>query len=201
MDYASSILKDVGLDVETGAGHTGGGDKYISAVQRYYKAYEKNKANMESFFSQGDWENYSIVVHALKSNSKMIGATQLGSSFETLEMASKTGDIENVKSNHAPTLLMYGKLVKDLEPIGQMDSIKPADEISGTEAKQLATDLLTALDDFDDELSAKLVSRLSGYPFRPTHRDRLKEATEYISDFLYDEAAEIIREIETTIEE
>ncbi len=46
MDYASSILKDVGLDVETGAGYTGGGDKYISAVQRYYKAYEKNKVKM-----------------------------------------------------------------------------------------------------------------------------------------------------------
>ena len=64
----------------------------------------------------------------------------------------------------------------------------------------MAAQLLEALDDFDDDLSAELVKKLSGYPFRLTQKDRLAEAAAFIGDFLYDEAAEIIKEISGEIE-
>ena len=57
-----------------------------------------------------------------------------------------------------------------------------------------------ALDDFDDELSLELAKKLLGYPFRITQRDKLNEAIALIEDFMYDEAADIIRDIEPTIE-
>ncbi len=201
MDYACSILKDIGLDVEVGKSFTGGGDKYISAVQRYFKSYENNKTKVEEFYSSADWENYCITVHALKSNSKMIGATKLGAAFEMLEEASRNQDIESVNKNHEAVMQQYAELVEKLKPIGEMTAVKPADEISGEEAKKVADDLLEALDDFDDELSSELVRKLSGYPFRPTQRERLREASDFVRNFLYDEAAEIIKEIMPAVEE
>ncbi|MBR2274989.1 MAG: hypothetical protein IJ873_02865, partial [Lachnospiraceae bacterium] len=60
--------------------------------------------------------------------------------------------------------------------------------------------LLAALDDFDDELAAELAEKLSGYPFRITQRGKLREAAEQIGDFMYDNAADLIREILEAIE-
>ena len=48
---------------------------------------------------------------------------------------------------------------------------------------------------FDDELSAELVTRLSGYPFGDGDREKLAETKKLISDFMYDEAADLIREL------
>ena len=73
-------------------------------------------------------------------------------------------------------------------------------EISGEEARQTADKLLAALDDFDDEEAKRLAKILSGYPFRMTQADKLKEAVSFIEDFMYDEAADIIRQIVSTIE-
>ncbi len=199
-DFDISSVSELGLDVETGLSFTGGRDRYLSALQRYYKSYESNREKAEAALSASDIENYTILVHALKSNSKMIGAGELGSLFEELEMAGKSGDIAKINAVHPTAIAGYEALHEKLTPIGEMEQVQAAGEISGAEAKETAEALLAALDDFDDELSAKLAAKLSGYPFRITQKSRLKEATDYISDFMYDEAAEIIREIMPAIE-
>lgn len=200
MSYDITMLKDAGIDTGVGSEYTGGGDKYISALQRFYKGYEVNKSKVEDFYEKEDWANYNIIVHALKSNSKMIGAMSLSSSFEKLEMAASSGDEGTIKSNHKSTLDAWAEIIKALLPIGEMDRVKAKDEISADVARDVADRLLEALDDFDDELSLELAQKLSGYPFRITQRDKLKEATAYIEDFMYDEAADIIRQIAPAIE-
>ena len=45
-----------------------------------------------------------------------------------------------------------------------------------------------------------LAEKLSGYPFRITQKEKLKTAMAYIEDFMYDEAADLIREIYSEIE-
>ena len=45
-----------------------------------------------------------------------------------------------------------------------------------------------------------IIKILSGYPFRMTQADKLREAVSLIEDFMYDEAADIIRQIVPTIE-
>ncbi len=195
-----SFLSELGVDAATGRAYTGGQEKYISSLQRFFKAYEKNKKNAETFYENKDYENYMITVHSLKSNAKMIGAEELSSKFEQLEIAARDGDISVIEAEHAGTMSAYEKLVDGLKPIGEAETVKPADEISGEEARTVADQLLEALDDFDDDTSAELVKKMSGYPFRLTQRDKLKSAADYIADFMYDEAADLIREIVDTIE-
>lgn len=200
MSVELNILKEAGLGIETGLSYTGGLDKYISAANRFYKNYERNRAKVEEYLSAKDYESYMITVHALKSNSRMIGALELSAGFEALEGAAKGNDTAYIEAHNAEVISMYEKLVEGLKPIGLRDSAQAAGEISGEEAKQVSDSLLAALDDFDDEKSKELANRLSGYPFRITQRDRLKEAIAFIDDFMYDEAAEIIKEIYTAIE-
>ncbi len=195
-----SFLDGSGIDIKTGLDYTGGEDKYLSALQRFYNSYEKNRTKVEDFFSAKDYESYMITVHALKSNSKMIGAMDLSKAFETLEMAARNNETAVIESETAAALAEYQKLIEILKPISEMGDLKAPSEISAEEAKSVAEKLLEALDDFDDELSKELAVKLSGYPFRLTARDKLKEAEKYIDDFMYDEAAELIKEIAPTIE-
>ncbi|MCR4787449.1 MAG: hypothetical protein K5888_02580 [Lachnospiraceae bacterium] len=193
-------LSQAGLDINTGMELTGGEDRYLSAVRRFYSNYEKNRDKVTEFYNAGDYENYMITVHALKSNAKMIGALDLGSAFEELELASRNGDIATVKDRNDKTMFSYKELIDALKPIEELGDVRAADEISADVAKTIADELLNALDDFDDDLSKQLVNKLMGYPFRITQKDMLKQAAGYVDDFMYDEAADLIKKIYPSIE-
>ena len=200
MDYDIEWLSSLGIDTDAGKGYTGGQDRYVAALQRFYKSYEKNRAKVEEYFNDMDFESYMITVHALKSNAKMIGALRLSRLFEELENAARENDQQTIDQKTISVLVEYKTLVEKLAPVANLGEVHAADEISAEEAKKTADELLSALDDFDDETSKKLVTKLSGYPFRLTQRDRLNEAAALIDDFMYDEAADIIKEICTQIE-
>ena len=200
MDYDLSRLTEYGIDTDTGLEYTGKPDKYISALQRFYRSYEKNREKVESTLAESDIENYTIIVHALKSNARMIGAADLSSKFEALEMAGRNGDIDAIKAATKDALDSYAMIIRVLEPIGTAEDAAPPGELSADEARKVAAKLLEALDEYDDELSASYAAKLSGYPFRPTQSELLKQATGLIGDFMYDEAADMIRQIMETIE-
>ena len=193
------FLKELGIDREAGLSYTGNEDKYLSAIGRYCNAYEKNRAKAEETFAAKDYENYTIIVHSLKSNSRMIGATELAAMFETLEMAARNNEINVIEEKTAETLEIYGQLTEQLRPYCPSDEKAEAGELSSDEAKKTAEALLAALDDFDDELSKKLALTLSAYPFAQEEKNKLKEAQNYIEDFMYDEAADLIKGISPTI--
>ena len=92
------FLQDIGLDTKSGKGYTGSEEKYMAALQRFYRSYEKNKKKVEEYLAAEDYESYMITVHALKSNAKMIGARDLSTLFETLEMAVNQAGICDVSA-------------------------------------------------------------------------------------------------------
>ena len=195
-----SWLSQAGLDTQAGIGYTGGQEKYLSAISRFYANYVKNREKIMEYRSAGDLENYMITVHALKSNSRMIGASALGSAFEALENAARNSDVQRIESDTDKALSMYKDLIEALKPIESMGNVRASDEISGDVARETSEALLAALDDFDDDLARDLIKKLAGYPFRITQKNRLKEAVDLIEDFMYEDAAEIIKEIVPAIE-
>ncbi len=200
MGFSMEQVLALGIDLKAGLDYTGGNEKYISALQRYFKSSANNKTKIKEYLRTDDLDNLAITVHALKSNSKMIGAISLASKFETLEIASKNKDIESIKANIKPALEEYEALLEVLKPLGEVAEYKAPGEISGEEARKVADELLEALDDFDDEKSSELIKKLAGYPFRITQKNKLKEAADYIGEFMYDEAADLVRGIISAIE-
>ena len=200
MGFDPGFLRDYGIDVTSGIEYTGGQDRYVSALFRFYKNYENNCEKIRSFFEKKDLENITVLVHAMKSNCRMVGATELSTEFEALEYAGREGKLDVIEADTEKVLSRYSAFVKLLEPISRAEITIPADELTKEEALQVLEKLLAALDDFDDELSMSLVKKLSGYPFRPGPKEKLQKAQDNIEKFLYDEAAEIIRDIEKTIE-
>jgi len=193
MEQTLQKLQALGLDTAAGIGYTGSVGKYIAALGRYAGSSTGNIADIEKFLGKRKLDRYMIAVHAVKSNSKMIGHTGLFKAFESLETAARNNDTEFIAANTAPALKRYAELSEELRPITEAPAGAAAPAIGFTEAAEIAEKLLEALDDFDDELSAELVTKLSGYPFGDGDREKLAGAKKYISDYMYDEAADIIR--------
>ncbi len=185
----------LGLDMKEGIKYTGGREKYLSALQRFCKASENNKNRIRECLERGDLPNLTIVVHALKSNSKMIGAQDLSDKFEFLELAAKKGDAEKVREGLRPALREYRFLLEGLRPFREMDDYMAPGELTPEEARAVADELLEALEEFDDERASDLAEKLAGFPFRITQMGKLKRAANRIDEFLYDEAADLIKEI------
>ena len=200
MEFDFSALQEQGISIEDGIGYTGGKDKYLSALQRFFKGFEGNKAALTGFIAASDLQGYCIKVHSLKGNARMIGANDLSDMFFELEEASRNGDAALVGEKTPAAIAKYAEIIEIIRPIGEMAGIKPSDEIDATEAKAVAEELLQALDDFDDDKSSELAKKLMGYPFRLTQKEQLKEAINYITDFMYDEAAELVNKIIPAIE-
>lgn len=185
-------LVNAGINVSEGISYTGRDDKYISAIQRFYSSYEKNRKDIEGFIEAGDIENYTILVHAVKSNARTLGADKLFELALDLEMKGREKDVDYVIQNNPKMFEEYEKVIDIFKPYGEMEKVKPADEIDETEAFEVVSNLLSALEDFDDERSLELMDKLSGYPFRPTQKNLLSDAKKYVEDFFYDEATAII---------
>ena len=62
-------------------------------------------------FNNNDMENYAILVHAMKSDSKYLGFTKLAEMSYEHEMASKNGDIEFVKANINPLIIEANRII------------------------------------------------------------------------------------------
>ena len=74
-------------------------------------------AGMEQFFHARDWENYRIIIHALKSTSLTIGAISLSEGAKALEMAARDGDESYIIAHHQSVMEQYVSLLSKLQKI------------------------------------------------------------------------------------
>ena len=102
------------LDEETGLEYCAGDmDIYLEVLEGYLE--EDKRSELEGFLSSEDWPNYRIAVHAVKSTSLTIGATELSEKAKALEMASAEGDGETVKASHANLIAAYSDILEKIK--------------------------------------------------------------------------------------
>ncbi|PWJ61588.1 MULTISPECIES: hybrid sensor histidine kinase/response regulator [unclassified Fibrobacter] len=85
-------------------------DFYQEMVEEYLKSNPVSE--LQKFLDAGDCANYRIVVHALKSSSRTIGAEKLAKMAENQERAAAAGNLAEVQENHGALALAYKSLVE-----------------------------------------------------------------------------------------
>ncbi len=200
MEFDISWLNNTKIDTEMGLSYLRSEEKYAAALQRFYKNGPMNKEKIMDCYEHHDWEGYMILVHAVKSNAKMIGALSLSVELEQLEQAARTKDENFLRKESLNAMKLYDEVIAELSPIKEWNQIIPTGEIDGEEAKKTVASLLEALDEFDDDASLELVRKLLGYPFRMTQRKLVEDAQRLIEDFSYEEATELIKNVLPEIE-
>ena len=105
-DFA--ILKKAGIETRTGLHYCQNDEDFYRSVLAEYAHGEAEKAeSLKKSFEEENWHDYAIYVHALKSTSKMIGASALSSKAARLESAANDGDSGTIRAEHDAMLREY----------------------------------------------------------------------------------------------
>ncbi len=137
-----------GINFETGLKNSGNEDTYKALLEVYHNSITPNYEEINGFYENEDWKNYTVKVHALKSSSLLIGAVELSDEAKELEMAGKRDDIDYIRTNHEKVmehLRSYGPVLDEVfNPKAFAEPAEPADD-----RKDPDTGAGTGLDSFE----------------------------------------------------
>ncbi len=161
------------LDYKTGMEYCCNSEEFYREMLGSFLSNDKHEA-ICGYYKEEDWEQYRILVHALKSTSLSIGAVELSEAAKQLELAAKDGRVDELHAKHETVMKDYAKL---LSLIGE--------EINGTatvehEAAEETDEKELILVVDDDRMNLKMAERLLNEQFRVECVTSGKEALEYI---------------------
>ena len=174
---------------------------YIKLLTKFAEDGEGKKTSIQGFRDQKDWENYRILVHALKSSSKMIGADALSELAKSLEDASKNQDAAYIEEHHEALMSRYDDTlrgIRDSLGIGS-DAEEPASDGAAEEiSAERLTDQFDKIQDylstFEASEAERCVEELRGFAYHGTPvLTLLRHVRGDIEDFEMDTASEKLR--------
>ena len=92
-------------------------DFYLELLEDFMNSSDVRIAELNDRYSEKEWKDYEIKVHALKSLLKTIGMNNLSEEAKALEMASKNGDEAFIESNHNAFVDHYMDMITKFEGI------------------------------------------------------------------------------------
>ena len=191
---SSIFAKKFGVNIADGLHNCSGADIYMDAARNFYDAIEEKSAEIEQFAVDEDWGNYTVLVHALKSSARLIGAGDLSALAASLEAAgdkAKAGDADGKTeiAEKTPLLLeQYRSYKAKLAPLfeefaassvigkSQNPENKPQlPEISIEEFKEAISALKEVISAYDFGSADMILEELSGYSIPDDFADKFTE--------------------------
>lgn len=101
-------LREAGIDPAAGLNYCQQDQAlYETILEEYARVLREKTGSMQEYYDTQDWEQYGILVHSLKSSSRMIGAESLGRAAAELEKAAKVGDRNYIVQHHREIMEKY----------------------------------------------------------------------------------------------
>ena len=121
-------LREYGVDPETGLGYCqNDAALYQTILCEFVQGAGEKRSCMQEYYDAGDWKNYGIQAHSLKSSARMIGAGDLSETAAALEAAARREDAETIRGKHGEMMAKYEKLTGALSAWTGPEAEKPDD--------------------------------------------------------------------------
>ncbi|MCI8669310.1 MAG: response regulator [Lachnospiraceae bacterium] len=161
------------LDTETGMSYCCEDEDFYREMLSAYLSTEKRQ-DIIDFYEKEDWDNYRILVHALKSASLSIGAKGLSEKARQLEMAAKEEDMDFIREHHGETMQNYETLLSSLS--GVLNGEEEEDGIVAASEEREA--YILVID--DDSMNLRIAEKMLGDRFRLTCLKSGREALDFL---------------------
>lgn len=192
-------LKAIGVHTEAGLAYCQDDmEFYQEMLGQYVEDAEEKAAGMEQFYAQEDWANYQIIVHALKSTSKMIGVDDVSEMAKEAEGAAKSSDADYIHAHHGELLDVYRNKVRQISEIlgdaGAGAESVDEENLSAVSAEELVAKLAELKDvlvTFEVTRAEMLLAEMNEMAYRGEPvRGMLHEIADDVEDLEYDMACE-----------
>lgn len=162
-----------GINASEALKNCGTTDILKEAVNEFHLTIPEKSDEIEKFFANKDWKNYTIRVHALKSSARLIGAMELSELSLHMEMAGKDSDEALIEKNTPELLSKYRafeKLLIPVVPVQDADDDRP--EISEQDLSDAYEELKALVEAFDFDGADRIIGMLEGYRIPFSEKDK-----------------------------
>ena len=179
-------LKGLGLiDLSKGINNSGSVEAYLPLLRVFYTSLEDRAEEIERFYSEGDFTDYTIKVHALKSSAKIIGADSLGEAAQRLEDAGKNDDLEFIYANHEAFMASFRSFKEPLSGIFSEESNDGKPEADPSLISEVYEEIRRAADDMDCDVLSEIFDEMNSYSMPEAERERWKKIREAADGYDY----------------
>lgn len=174
-----------GLDTEAAMNLVGSSKLFMTILKEFYQLIEKKTLIIKEAEINEDWERYTIEVHALKSTSRQIGATELGEMAAKLEKAGNDKDGKLIHECTDDMLQLYCSYIDVLRPYFESRAK------DGIVFKQMTTkvllgffnDIRLAIEELEMDRVEEIVEKMSGYQYDGEDKENFKKLREKAQEY------------------
>ena len=187
---SSAFFKDIfGLDIEAALKNCGGKEVFLETARNFSDSIEEKASLIESYAASGDWKNYTILVHALKSSARLIGAAELSELAKELEAAGNAADSGKIAQKTPQLLSDYRFFLVKLAPLvgkptANASVSAPSDMPAISEQK--FTEAVSAIKEvvsvFDFDTADAIIKELDSYSMAETQAQLFKKLKKAVRD-------------------
>lgn len=185
-DLPEKYINLTGIALETGIKNCGSVKDFESLLQIFYSSLDQKKNELDTFFAQGDYNDYTIKVHAFKSSARLIGALSFADDAQNLEYAGKAGDIEYIKANHSPFMYKCESLKEILSPLYEESECDEKTEADESFIKESFDRIKDAAESMDTDTLEEIIDQLKNYKLSGNRKDIFDSILECFDMFDYD---------------
>ncbi len=177
MAVEQSSLNIEGLDTTAALTLLGSEKLLWEVLKDFYQVIRKKAEKIRQLEQQEDWKNYTIEVHALKSASRQIGASELSALAAEMEEAGNACDAARIHQHTASLLEQYLHFSDVLAPYFTEDEDTSAstEEISPETLRRVFADLHNAIDELDMDKMEEAIQELGAYHYEGWQLDFYKQ--------------------------
>lgn len=192
------------IDKSIGLNYCGGSEEmYKEIVRAYHQQGQKYIAAIPELCEKGEWKDYAVIAHAIKSTSLTIGARELSEEAKIQEQAAKEDKTDICAQGWEAFFENYKQILQEAEAfLGIEESKEETDEalqiLSKSEYIEECRKLLQYIEDYEMGEAMEQIGKLFKCNVSGEEREQelsyLEKIRAAVDEFEYDLAEELVSE-------
>ena len=182
-EEASPYRNIPGIDYDAAVTNCGTEETFIQALEIFYNTLDKKADDIERFEREKDIKNYTVLVHALKSAARLVGALDLSEKAKYLEACGDKNDVHEIETK-TPALLSQYRGYKPVlaEVFGKNDEPDMSlPEISIEDLHEMYSLIKGFAADFDLDNIDNMMAEAKNYRIPEAERERFEKIKECVT--------------------
>ena len=196
-----AVIEIEGLDTENALKLLGNEKLFWVVLKDYYQVIDKKMALIKELETAEDWHGYTIEVHALKSASRQVGATELSELAAKMEAAGNAADGALIHRCTDEMLRQYRAYKDILAPFFPEEKKEetPLQEATAEEMGNCFAEIRNALDELDMDRAGEVLDQIATYAFPEEQVQLLEQMKEAVAGYDSDTCEMLIAQWESLL--
>lgn len=199
-----STVNIPGIDFSAGlAYYAGNKDAYVSVMKTFANSGNTAVTNIQQYFADRDYKNYTIEVHGLKSASLSIGAVSLSQLAKDLEQCGKDNDYKTIAERTPVLIAKYQELLNNIKQYLNSLNTQSFSEkslIPNELLKDKLNYVIKALDEMEAKVAMSILEDIFSYSFNNAEIEKLLlQCKNEIDCYQYENAESIIKRLQLSL--